>query len=276
MALFQKLIRCFKPYVEKFPRVAIFYRTLRDNLLWDDKPNQTPWGFALAGNDLMARGQFEPMETKIVRDLLNDVDLFVNVGANIGYYCCHALSLQKPVIAFEPIYKNLIYLYKNIKTNGWKDIEIFPIALSSKVDILEIYGGGTGASLVKGWAGGSEIYKTLVPCSTLDLNLENRLNGKKALILVDVEGSERSMLEGALATLSYSPRPVWFIEVAIKEHRSGVINGELNFQEIFELFYGHGYRAFVAEDSGREIFLWELPAILSGKTSLDAHNFIFR
>ena len=276
MAIFNRIIGYFKPHVERSPRLAIFYRTLRDHLVWDDKPIETPWGFTIIGNNCMANGQFEPAETKIVRELLNEVDLFVNVGANIGYYCCHALSLKKPVIAFEPIYKNLIYLCKNIKNNNWDNIEIFPIALSSKVDIIEIYGGGTGASLVKGWAGGSELYKTLVPCSTLDLNIENRLDGKKALILIDVEGAEKLMLDGASQVLSYSPRPIWFIEVVIKDHLPENVDGELNFQETFSLFFSHGYRAFSATEHEREIFLWQLPDILSGKISLGTHNFIFR
>lgn len=276
MKIFQKITSYLKPYVERQPRLAIFYRTLRDHLIWNEVPKKTPWDFILVGSDIMASGQFEPIETKIIRKLLNDVDLFVNVGANIGYYCCHALSLNKPVIAFEPIQKNLAYLYRNIKINKWKDVEIFPIALSSEVDIIEIYGGGTGASLVKGWAGGSEIYKTLVPCSTLNLNLENRLDGKKTLILVDVEGAERLMLDGALKVLSYSPRPIWFIEVVIKEHLPENIDGELNFQETFSLFFRHGYRAFSATENSREIFVSELPDIVSGKISLGTHNFIFR
>ena len=276
MMLFHKIFRYLKPYVEMSPRLAIFYRTLRDNLVWNDEPKKTPWGFSLIGNDLMANGQFEPIETNIVRELLNEVDLFVNVGANIGYYCCHALSLQKPVVAFEPIHKNIAYLCKNIKINNWKDIEIFPIALSSEVDIIEIYGGGTGASLVKGWAGGSEIYKTLVPCSTLDLNLDNRLDGKTALILVDVEGAEHLMLSGSMTILGSSPKPIWFIEIMIRDHQPTGVEVNQNFKSIFDLFYSFGYKAFLATVENREIFSSDLPNILNGKFPLPTHNFIFR
>lgn len=47
----------------------------------------------------MASGDFEPEETRLIQDLLQEVDTLVNIGANVGYYCCHALSLGKRVIA---------------------------------------------------------------------------------------------------------------------------------------------------------------------------------
>jgi tRNA G37 N-methylase Trm5 len=92
--------------------------------------NATPWGFKLAGNAAMVQGIFEPAETKLVRNILQNVDILVNVGANIGYYCCHALSMGKQVIAFEPIERNLRYLCKNIKNNGWTGAEVYPMALA--------------------------------------------------------------------------------------------------------------------------------------------------
>ena len=63
----------------------------------------------------MADGSSEPDEARVVRRLLADVDVLVNVG----YYCCNALSMGKPLIAFEPSTRNLNYLLKNIQNNGW-------------------------------------------------------------------------------------------------------------------------------------------------------------
>ncbi len=45
----------------------------------------TQWGFLLAGNIEMAKGNFEPEETRVVLSLLDEVEFFINVGANIGY-----------------------------------------------------------------------------------------------------------------------------------------------------------------------------------------------
>ncbi len=91
-----------KSIVERFPAMALFYRNTRDFLDQRHPPRNPPWGFSFAGHDAMADGNFEPDVTKVVRRLLADEDVLVNVGANVGYYCCHALSMGKPVIAVEP------------------------------------------------------------------------------------------------------------------------------------------------------------------------------
>ncbi len=69
--------------------------------------------------------------------------VLVNVGANVGYYCYHALSMGKPVIAVEPNTRNLHYLLKNIQNNGWAKLaEVFPVAMGSGADILQMWGEG--------------------------------------------------------------------------------------------------------------------------------------
>ena len=128
--------------IERFPTIALFYRSLRDQLNRRKPSLETRWGFTLAGHIAMARGDFEPQETAVVRQLLMNVDVLVNVGANVGYYCCHALSMGKQVVAIEPITSNLHYLLKNISDNGWaKQAQVLPVALGANTDILPIWGG---------------------------------------------------------------------------------------------------------------------------------------
>jgi hypothetical protein len=138
-----------KPLVERFPAISQFYRNSRDLLDRNQASLPTPCGFTLAGSPQMAAGTFEPEETQLVRQLLGEVDLLVNVGANVGYYCCHALSLGKRVVAIEPNARNLHYLLRNVIENGWSSqCEIFPVALAAQTDVLRMWGGGgTGASL---------------------------------------------------------------------------------------------------------------------------------
>ncbi|MFZ4702569.1 MAG: FkbM family methyltransferase [Candidatus Methylumidiphilus sp.] len=212
------------------------YRTLRDQLDGMKEPQPTPWGFKLAGNEAMAQGIFEPTETELVRKLLNEVDILVNVGANVGYYCCHALRMGKPVIAFEPMERSLHFFCKNIKANGWNGAEILQIALCNNVGILEIYGANTGASLVKDWAGVPDSHNVLVPCSTIDLLLNNRLQGKKALVLVDIEGAEKWMLEGASQILNNEPSPILVKEINSKEHQPNSIEMNPHFKSTFNLY----------------------------------------
>lgn len=266
--------KALRRVVERFPSIAQFLRSNRDLLDRRAPAKVTPWGFTLAGNDSMADGTFEPEETELFLQLLEGADVLVNVGANIGYYCCHALSMGKQVIAIEPIARNVHYLLSNIRNNGWsKQATVFPVALGNQSDVLQMWGGGTGASLIKGWASIPESYVTQVPVLTLDRLMGNTLLGKRALILVDIEGAELMMLQGATQTLQNKPRPIWMMEICSTEHQPAGTACNPNFAKTFGLFFDSGYRAYTADKSATEL---KRDDVINGKMQLQTHNFIFR
>jgi FkbM family methyltransferase len=240
-----------------------------------DEAKETPWGFKLAGNAAMAQGTFEPRETELIRSILKKVDILVNVGANVGYYCCHALSLGIPIIAFEPIERNLRYLYKNIKINGWSGAEIYPIALSDFVGVLEIYGGNTGASVIKGWSGIPESYVTLVPSSTMDTVLGTRLQGKRVLLIVDVEGSEKRVLQGATKMLTNNPKPTWVMEITTTEHQPQGVAMNPDLKSIFELFFKNEYQSSTFDREIRPLTIDDVDLVLNGSRNFGTYNFMF-
>lgn len=274
--MFLKIRSIAKPFIQKSPFLYEIYKYVRDN---SDlvSMKETPMGFKMIGNRLMQKGVFELEETKIIKKILEDADIFVNVGANIGYYCCLALQYDKYVIAFEPIYRNLRSLFKNIKANHWGDkIEVFPIALSNKVGIIEIFGSGTGASLVKGWAGTPEQDIDLVPTSTLDNVIGSRFDDKKVLLLVDIEGAEKSFLEGALSTLSRQIKPIWIVEISVSEHQPKGIKINPNLLSTFEIFWDRGYESWTLSKELRLVSHEDIEYIAQGgENNLGTHNFIF-
>lgn len=87
----RRLIQLAKPIVERFPKLATLYRYIRDSRFINEIPQQTPFGFKFVGNHQMLNGAFEPEETRIMQRFISQVDVLINVGANIGYYCCLAL-----------------------------------------------------------------------------------------------------------------------------------------------------------------------------------------
>ena len=264
--------------LRRFPRLQAAYQGYRECKYRLRPPRETPQGFWLAGSASMQTGQFEPLETALVESTLPAVDVLINVGANVGYYCCLALSAGKQVIAFEPMPSNLQLLMRNISANGWQDsIEIFPMALSSRIGIIDIYGGGTGASLLKGWAGQSEEDVTRVPVSTLDLTLGRRFEGQRCLILIDVEGAELDVLQGARRLLQATPRPIWLVEIAVSEHQPAGISVNPNLLKTFELFQEYGYSAYTVDAAPRMVRVSEVQEVVaSGRDSLRTHNFLFR
>src|SRR5262245_36198270 len=63
-------------------------------------------------------GEYEPTETQLVRQVLKEGDVFIDVGANIGWFTVHAAKLvgeKGQVIAFEPEPSNLAMLERNVR-----------------------------------------------------------------------------------------------------------------------------------------------------------------
>jgi FkbM family methyltransferase len=268
--------KTIKFIVYYFPILALFYRNIRELLDQCHVAQQTPWGFSLCGHKAMANGSFEPDETKVVRRLLADIDVLVNVGANVGYYCCHALSMGKTVIAVEPNSRNLHYLLKNIENNGWAKLaEVFPIALGIGTNISQMWGGGTAGSLIKGWASIPESYVTLVPILSLDRILNNAIQGKRALILVDIEGAEYMMLQGATRTLVSEPSPIWMMEISSTEHHPSKEAINPHFAATFGLFFEAGYKAYTAKETAKEITAQTVQLVMQRELKLSTHNFLF-
>jgi FkbM family methyltransferase len=263
--------------IDRFPGVARLLRHSRDLLDRRAPFRKTPWGFELAGHGAMAAGAFEPEETGLVRSLLAEVDLLVKAGANIGYYVCHAGSMGTPAVAIEPVQRNLHYLLKNLERNGWtRDVEVFPVALGGATDVLDMWGGGTGASLVEGWASIPAGYVRKVPVLTLDRVLGGTLCGRRALILVDIEGAELMMLEGATRTLASTPRPIWIVEICWREHQPAGRPANPDFARTFEEFLGRGYRAFSAHDPAAEVTREMVAEWEANHGQPASHTFLFR
>jgi len=271
------ILNFLKPLVERSPALAHLYRTSRDRRFLSETPKDTPMGFKFSGDLVMQQGLFEPTEWNVASQCLERSDVFINIGANIGYYCCLALKLGKYVFAFEPIDLNVQYLTKNIKANKWdENIEIFPLALSNKVGLVDIYGGAKGASLVKGWMGTPENYVRLIPATTLDNVLCDRIAGKQSFILIDVEGAEKYVLEGAIKHLSFEPKPIWMVEIATREHQPKGVKLNPNLMSTFDLFWDSGYECFTADGLFRKISKSEVIEVSkTGNDNWSVHNFLF-
>jgi FkbM family methyltransferase len=211
---------------------------------------ETPFGFKIVtrnyiANRMMRDGTFETEEVELIKKNLSSKDVFVDVGANIGYYTCIARSLGKYVVAIEPQPQNLDCLYANLNNNKWQDTEVFPLGLSNGPGLLTLFGAsGPSASLVSGWAGYSKRFKRIIPVNTLDTILGDRFSGKNLFIKIDVEGAEYNVLRGALKTLRTSPRPTWLVEIILNKYHPGGVN--LDYEATFDLFWQHGYEARTA------------------------------
>lgn len=202
---------------------------------------QTPYGFRFSGNQSMQDGSFEPAETALISRLLEKHDVFVDVGANFGFYTCLAASLHKTAVAIEPLPDNVRFICENLQENGWT-AEIWPVGLSDRPGFASLYGGSTGASLLQGWAGVTDAWKRPVPLNALDNIVGARFENQRLLIKMDIEGAEFSALHGAHKT--FERRPTWIVEITLNTHRAAT---NPNFRQTFEMFWARGYSCISVE-----------------------------
>jgi len=74
--------------------------------------------------------------------LLQPGDLFIDVGAHIGYFSVLAASLvgkTGQVFSFEPIAENRKYLEHNIEINYLENVRIIPQVVSNRTGVTDFF-----------------------------------------------------------------------------------------------------------------------------------------
>ena len=136
--------------------------------------------------------EFEDMS--FVLHFLNQDDLFLDIGANVGVYSLLAAGVKKTnTIAFEPVPSTFLNLEKNISINNLKNIEILNIGLADKDGELHFTSDGDTNNHVINEPRNNSIK---VSVKTLDKIIHAKEN-TDILIKLDVEGFEIKVLEGS-------------------------------------------------------------------------------
>lgn len=269
-------VKSFRSIVNRFPAAAGLYRHLRDRKnLAREVEYRSNLGFRFNGLDAMERGDFESKETKIFDAAIEKFDMFVNIGANTGYYALKALSRNKEVCAFEPNDLNGKILLRNVRANEFSaPFHFFPIALGDSPGILPLYGASTGASLIEGWAG--QTTSVLVPVNTFDNTARQIINGKRCFVIIDIEGAELQCLRGSESLLNNAADVALIIEISVGEHQPKGLSINPNLAETFLFLFSKGYHAYTADDALREVEIDEVKTVASsGIDTLKTHNFLF-
>ena len=181
--------------------------------------------------------------TTIFISLIEKVNTFLDIGANIGYYSILGCKINPSlkVYAFEPSIGVMIYMCENLKINDLSDkVIVEPIALSDingTIDFHEMrnlkfptiynlsgeHNIGTKKDRI------ANIIKT--KSATLDEYLRNKKEGSIDLIKLDTEGAEYQILKGAKETLD-KHKPIVICETLFNkiEKELDVIMGQHGYQ----------------------------------------------
>ena len=152
-------------------------------------------------------GWYEPQETQLASRILAAGDVFVDVGANWGYFSLAAAHWVGPtgrVVAFEPEPRLYRMLTSNIAANGLRSIAANQTAVAAGPGRLsfEAFHADDG-----NWGRSRAISPEAAPdfeCATvgLDAALDGAGIGAVQLVKIDVEGGELAVLAGMRAGLA--------------------------------------------------------------------------
>ncbi len=163
---------------------------------------------------IMSSGVYEVKELGLVESMLkqfDDLDLMIDIGANIGNHSIFLSKYFNTIIAFEPQPILVSLLEHNLKFCQEKDYQIFPIALGAKqseafISFNRFNPGGASLSEDSG--------TTKVQVEKLDDVLDSAdlpAESKVSLIKIDVEGMEADVIRGATKTIE-KYRPIVLFE----------------------------------------------------------------
>ena len=153
----------------------------------------------------------EPEQTSVFVNTLKNGMVFFDIGANIGYYTilgARLIGSKGRVFAFEPVLRNLVYLYQHTLVNKASNVTIISVACSDTTSLKNFCWG-------KNYAEGHLCEKSdnnnTIPVPTISIDeVIQQVGISPDVIKIDVEGAELSVLKGAQGVLSKA-RPKIFL-----------------------------------------------------------------
>ena len=193
-------------------------------------------------------GVWEPNVSRVIDRRLGKNDLFVDVGANIGY---HTLLASKvvgaggSVVAFDASPTVFCRLIANVESNHATNVRAVNVAISDHEGDVVVYSGpihNTGRTTTLAASGLPE--EATVRCAPLDVLLTPDERSRVKLLKIDIEGAEHSVMSRVLETLGeYSPNMELIVELSSVD---GLEWERRN--ETFETFLQKGFHAYMLDN----------------------------
>jgi FkbM family methyltransferase len=171
-----------------------------------------------SGRAIAAAGLWEWNVGAVIEQLLRPGDVFVDVGANAGYYTALAARIvgrEGHVYALEPGAESFAKLQRNVALNGFDDhVTAIEAAAGAADGTATLYGPAAGhdatSSLRRPDAGARG---TEVPVRPLHAVVAPEHRRRLRLVKIDVEGHEDDVLRGLEPLLDAGSMPAIVVEV---------------------------------------------------------------
>jgi FkbM family methyltransferase len=158
------------------------------------------------------QGEYEPHVMSTLDRLLGVGDVFVDVGANVGFHTFRASARVGDggrVVAVEANPENARLIAHTIESNSITNVELVPLALAGGRGHVSFgtHVGSNGGFLPDGASTTGSGRGTLVATMALDeLDLD-----RVSVVKIDVEGAEGIVIDGATRTIEQQ-RPTFVME----------------------------------------------------------------
>lgn len=195
-------------------------------------------------------GTYEKAELQLIKEIVKQGDVFIDLGANIGMHTLNASKLvgkNGRVICFEPFSKNFESLKKNMAINNSTNITSENLAVGETDSFIDLFYDDKEMNL--GMVSSSRLteysHNEKVKVVSLDSYLRDSSIKKVDFIKIDIEGNEYAALLGMKETLTKF-HPQLLIEI-LEEDES---NSSKNESKIMEYLESLGYEKYFIDDSG--------------------------
>ena len=193
---------------------------------------------SLIDKRLISTGSYEPDLVEVIYAHVGNEDIFVDIGANIGYYSIIASKIKGcHVISFEPSSREGRKFQKNLTLNEITNVTFFNIALSNDnenrdLHIFDISNPGENTFL----SHTTSVVTEPIRCYKFSNLITPFIAQKIRLIKIDVEGFEYEVLKGMEAIMPFYSGS-FIIEICYPFSQSDTINPDLIYNWMADFGY---------------------------------------
>jgi len=203
---------------------------------------------------------WEPATTRLFNKILVNKKSVCIAGTHLGYYCLIA-ALNNPsvkIYGFEPVAEIYEKFLANIKLNKFNNITATNAALSDKTGVSYVTNDNAQSSLMDE----PGILGEKIGTHSIDDFFKDK--EKLDLILLDVEGYELFVFNGAKETLKSKP------DIIFEVNNKMLAKNKADATSLLNLLSEHGYRFFFVDDE------YELPDLSNNFSQINLREISYQ
>lgn len=205
----------------------------------------------MCGRFIYYFGMWEPNLTHWISERLEDGDVFVDVGANVGYFSLLASTLvgSGHVVAVEPTPRAFDLLQESLVKSNATNVRVVNAAAWHERSVLQMFSGSnlTMSSLMSDWAARWNDFESCdVPAVRLCEILTPREMKAARIVKIDVEGAEWHAVQGMVELLENCRED---LEVMVEITPKLLAAEQHSSEELLALFARYGFRPYILDNN---------------------------